>query len=141
MTYRTAAAEPAGAWPPRARGALESAEALVVDDNPLNSRLVALFLKRLGWRTEVADRGDVALRMLSQRRFDLVLLDLRMPAMSGERVCRSIRDDLQLKSLRVVAYTAHSTPEEKERILAGGFDGLLIKPISFSDVKEVCDAG
>jgi len=46
---------------------------------------------------------------------------------------------LQLSTLPVIAYTAHSTPEERERILAGGFTGLLVKPISFTDVKDTCD--
>lgn len=114
--------------------------ALVVDDNQLNSRLVAVFLKRLGWRAEVVDAGDAALALLGARAFDMVLLDLRMPKMSGEQVCRSIRDDLGLAALPVVAFTAHSMPEEKERVLAAGFTGLLIKPISFNDVKEICDA-
>ena len=117
----------------------ESKNALVVDDNQLNSRLVAMFLKRLGWRSVVADSGDTAMAALSCGKFDMVLLDLRMPNRSGEQVCRSIREDLGMTSLPVVAYTAHSMPEERERILAAGFNGLLIKPISFHDVKELCD--
>lgn len=117
----------------------EAKHALVVDDNQLNSRLVAVFLKRLGWQAELVDTGEAALALLGTRRFDMVLLDLRMPQVSGEQVCRSIRKELNLATLPVVAYTAHSTPEEKERILAGGFTGLLIKPISFQDVKGICD--
>ena len=117
----------------------EIKNALVVDDNQLNSRLVAMFLKRLGWQSQVADSGDAALAALASGSFDLVLLDLRMPNRSGEQVCRTIRNELGMTSLPIVAYTAHSMPEERERILAVGFDGLLIKPISFHDVKEVCD--
>jgi CheY-like chemotaxis protein len=113
--------------------------ALVVDDNHINSRLVALFLKRLGWDSQVLDTGAAALVALRSQTFDLVLLDLRMPQMSGEQVCCSIRQELGLAGLPVIAYTAHSMPEEKSRILASGFSGLLIKPISFQDVKEVCD--
>ncbi len=114
-------------------------QALVVDDNHLNSRLVALFLKKLGWETQVVDSGELALGLLKNQRFDLVLLDLRMPNVSGEEVCRTIRDGLGLKALPVIAYTAHSMPEEKARILGAGFTGLLIKPISFADVKSICD--
>jgi CheY-like chemotaxis protein len=118
----------------------ESRQALVVDDNQLNSRLVGAILRRLGWSVQSVDSGAAALEQLAGRSFDLVLLDLRMPAMSGEAACRRIRDDLALATLPVVAFTAHSTPEEKQRILASGFDGLLVKPISFQDVKELCDA-
>ena len=116
-----------------------ASKALVVDDNHLNSRLVALFLKKLGWESEAVDNGAAALELLGARSFDLVLLDLRMPQMSGEQVCRTIREGLGLKALPVIAYTAHSMPEEKARILGVGFTGLLIKPISFADVKGICD--
>ena len=115
-----------------------SRQALVVDDNRLNSRLVEIFLARLGWQTVVVDSGAQALAMLRERSFDLVILDLRMPQMSGEQVCRAIRDDLGLTSLPVVAYTAHSMPAERGRMLANGFSGLLIKPISFADVRNIC---
>ena len=115
-----------------------SRQALVVDDNRLNSRLVEIFLARLGWQTVVVDSGAQALAKLRERSFDLVILDLRMPQMSGEQVCRAIRDDLGLTSLPVVAYTAHSMPEERGRMLANGFSGLLIKPISFADVRNIC---
>jgi CheY-like chemotaxis protein len=115
-----------------------SRQALVVDDNRLNSRLVEIFLARLGWQTVVVDSGSQALVLLRERSFDLVILDLRMPQMSGEQVCRAIRDDLGLTSLPVVAYTAHSMPEERGRMLANGFSGLLIKPISFADVRNIC---
>jgi len=113
--------------------------ALVVDDNQLNSKLVAMFLKRLGWQAQIVETGDAALDALAGGTFDMVLLDLRMPNVSGEQVCRRIRDQLGLARLHVVAYTAHGMPEEKERMLAAGFSGLLIKPISFHDVKVICD--
>lgn len=114
-------------------------QALVCDDNQLNSRLVAVFLKKLGWQAHIVDSGAAALAALAERRFDLVLLDMRMPQMSGEEVCRRIRGELHLAALPVVAYTAHSTPEEKERILAAGFSGLLVKPTSFADLRDACD--
>ncbi len=99
---------------------------------------MSVFLKRLGWDTEICDDGSSALELLRTRRFGLVLLDLRMPSLSGEQVCRRIRDELGLRDLNVVAYTAHGMPEERERMLATGFNSLLIKPISFQDVKELC---
>jgi len=112
--------------------------ALIVDDNALNSKLVSVFLKRLDWETEVCDSGFVALARLRERRYGLVLLDLRMPGLSGEQVCRRIREEPGLDDLPVVAYTAHGMPEERERMLAAGFSALLIKPISFQDVKQLC---
>ena len=95
-------------------------------------------LKRLGWRSETASSGEEALRRLGEQHFDMVLLDLRMPMMSGEEVCRRIREELGNTSLPVIAYTAHGMPEERNRMLQAGFNGLLIKPISFDDVRRVC---
>lgn len=113
--------------------------ALVVDDNNLNRRLAEAFLRRLGWNAAAVENGEQALEALAHNRYDLVLLDLRMPRVNGEQVCESIRRGLSLTSMPVVAYTAHSMPEERMRILASGFDGLLVKPISFSDMRSVCE--
>lgn len=112
--------------------------ALVVDDNQLNSRLAQSILQRLGWQAHIVDGGSEALEALREDRFDLVLLDLRMPRMSGDEVCRAIRGELGLSDLPVVAYTAHGMSEERDRIMAHGFDDLLVKPISFADMRYVC---
>ena len=118
----------------------ETQRALVVDDNLLNSKLVSVFLKRLGWEVETRADGLGALARLGEAHFGLVLLDLRMPTMSGEQVCRVIREELGLRELPVVAYTAHGMPEERERMLAAGFSALLLKPISFQDVRQLCES-
>ncbi|HMR71895.1 MAG TPA: response regulator [Rubrivivax sp.] len=112
--------------------------ALVVDDNALNSRLVAVFLKRLGWTAQLVDNGDDALALLARETFELVLLDLRMPHVDGVEVCRRIRGGLGLRALPVIAYTAHSTPEERQSMIDVGFSGLLVKPLSFFDLRELC---
>ena len=117
-----------------------SRRALVVDDNRLNSRLVEIFLARLGWQAVVVDSGAQALAQLRDQSFDLVILDLRMPQMSGEQVCRAIRDDLGLSRLPVVAYTAHAFDSEQRRILAAGFDDLLTKPITKERLLAVIEA-
>ncbi|WP_157271798.1 response regulator [Azohydromonas aeria] len=113
-------------------------KALLVDDNALNSRLAATLLRRLGWLPQMADDGLHALALLAAERFDLVLLDLRMPLLGGEEVCRRIREDLRLRELPVIAYTAHGMPEEQARIVAAGFNGLLLKPTSFHDMRLLC---
>lgn len=118
----------------------DARRALVVDDNGLNSKLVAVFLKRLGWQVEIREDGPSALALLRESTFELVLLDLRMPAMTGEQACRAIREELGLRTLPVVAYTAHGMPEERERMLAAGFSALLLKPISFQDVRLLCES-
>lgn len=73
--------------------------------------------------------GEEALRVLAAEAFDLVLLDIGMPGMSGTEVCRVLRTRPEGAALRIIAYTAHALPSETETIMTAGFDGLLIKPI------------
>ncbi|MDH4393170.1 MAG: response regulator [Aquabacterium sp.] len=116
-----------------------AARALVVDDNRLNSRLVHMFLGRMGVQVHVAGSGAQALDALKQDTFNLIVLDLRMPQMSGEQVCGIVRQMPGLLNLPVVAYTAHRMPDEQARLLAAGFTDLLTKPLSFTDVKRLCE--
>jgi two-component system chemotaxis response regulator CheY len=110
---------------------------LVVDDNAVNRKLAATLLKRRGMHVQEAEGGEVALDMLRHERFDAVLLDISMPVMDGKEVCQRIRADAQLAGLWVVAYTAHAMDCERQNIMAAGFDDLLVKPISASDLLRV----
>lgn len=108
---------------------------LVVDDNAVNRKLAVALLKRRGWQTEEADNGQSALDMLATcAAFDSVLLDISMPKLDGEEVCRRIRASSNWRTLRVVAYTAHAMESDKQRIMAAGFDDMLIKPITSADL-------
>ncbi|WP_028310128.1 response regulator [Derxia gummosa] len=115
----------------------DSRHALVVDDNQMNRKLAIAFLKRLNWTADEAQSGSEALNRVQEGKYDAVLLDLRMPVMSGESVCRAIRSEPRFAHLPVIAYTAHAMIEEKQQILGVGFNALLIKPTSFSDFKAV----
>jgi CheY-like chemotaxis protein len=111
---------------------------LVVDDNAVNRKLALALLQRRGMHVEEADCGQMAVDMLNQdARFDAVLLDISMPVMDGKEVCQIIRSSPKLARLRVVAYTAHAMPSERQSIMAAGFDELLIKPISAQDLLRV----
>jgi len=110
---------------------------LVVDDNAINRKLAVALLKRRGWATEEAENGLAALKRLAESApFDSVLLDISMPEMDGEEVCRRIRASDEWAGLRVVAYTAHAMESERQRIMSAGFDSILIKPISAQDLLQ-----
>lgn len=109
---------------------------LVVDDNAVNRKLAVALLKRRGWYTEEAENGLVALERLAAGQFDSVLLDISMPALDGEEVCKRIRASEQWRGMRVVAYTAHAMESEKSRIMQAGFDDILIKPITAQQLKQ-----
>ena len=113
---------------------------LVVDDNAINRKLAVAFVTRLGMISEEADCGPAALVMLESTHFDIVLLDISMPVMSGEEVLARLRADVKYKGLQVIAYTAHALPEEKQGLVDAGFDELLIKPINLKAVESVLAA-
>ncbi len=103
--------------------------AMVVDDYPSNCLLAAALLERLGWRVTEANSGEAALDAANAEQFELVLLDISMPGLSGEETCKRLREGSNGNKMRILAYTAHAYPEEKARFLAAGFDDILVKPI------------
>jgi len=90
-----------------------------------------------GWQAETLGSGEGALQHLAAHHYDLVLLDIGMPGITGLEVCQPIRTDCALMALRVIASTAHGLVEEQQRFLAGGFDGVLLKPMSFQTVQAL----
>lgn len=115
----------------------EDGHLLVVDDNPVNRKLAMAFAARLGWKATELDGGEKVLPLLAITSFDIILLDISMPGVSGEEVLEQLRATPALQHQKVVAYTAHALPDEQKRLLAAGFDGLLIKPINFQSLADV----
>lgn len=109
---------------------------LIVDDHPVNRQLPGMLMRGTDWQSDTAASGEEALTKLNAGSYDVVLLDISMPDLSGDEVCRRIRADARLKHLRVIAYTAHAMEEARAGILAAGFDGLLTKPISKQTLFE-----
>jgi adenylate cyclase len=107
----------------------EPARILVVDDTPVNVKLLADLAAAKGYRVTTARSGIEALQMISASPPDLVLLDVVMPGMSGYEVCRAIRQDPATATLPVVLVTALDPHEERIRGLEAGADDFLTKPI------------
>ena len=112
-------------------------QVLIVDDVVLNRKLAIAFLSKLGWKTFDVDGGSAAIEWLaSHAAVDMVLLDISMPDLCGEDVCRQIRANPENAALKIVAYTAHAASADEERFLANGFDAVLIKPISLQRLTD-----
>jgi len=102
---------------------------LIVDDNKINRKIPMIMLGKLGIAVTEAESGAQALDSVhSDADISHMLLDVNMPGMSGNEVCAALRADPRGARLLIVAYTAHAFPEERERIMAAGFDDLLTKP-------------
>ena len=111
--------------------------ALVVDDEPGDRLLLRTMLKRSGFEIVEAEDGVEALtRLQSDQDFDVVLLDLMMPRMSGLEVLTRIRETVRTAGMPVIVVTASEDPEDRKRLLEAGADDYLQKPINPPRVAE-----
>lgn len=103
-------------------------DVLIVEDNPINQRLLGFLLTRAGIAHAVAGSGEEALAFLERTPVRLVLADLMLPGMSGRQLLERLRADPRWAALPVVAVTA-CAPADRERLsLTEGFDGYIVKP-------------
>jgi signal transduction histidine kinase/ActR/RegA family two-component response regulator len=112
---------------------------LVVDDNPVNLKLIEHLLNRIGYRTETANNGQAALTALSQTRVDLVLMDCLMPLMDGFETARAIRRGLGGvldPAVPIVAMSASVGEDDREEVWKAGMDDFIGKPIDVSQLAQ-----
>ncbi|EWH02938.1 ATP-binding protein [Halomonas sp. BC04] len=103
---------------------------LVVDDNASNRRLLKDMLQRPGLWIEEAGSGEEALALAESERFDLVLMDIRMPGMDGVETTQALRQlGGSWSHCPVVAVTAHALEDDRQQLLDSGLQEVLIKPV------------
>ena len=101
---------------------------LLVDDHEDNRVALLAVLEREGYRTLDAANGRDAVDLVRQHMPDLVLMDLAMPVMDGREAMRVLRDDPRTAGVPIVVLTAMALSVDRDRMIAEGFNGLLIKP-------------
>ncbi len=111
---------------------------LVVEDNPVNQKVVAALLKRFGYEFELAGHGEEALEKLSHTAYDLILMDCQMPILDGYETTRKLRHrELGGKThIPVIALTAHAMEGEDQKCYAAGMDDYITKPLDHALLKE-----
>jgi len=115
---------------------LDEATILIADDRETNIDILDQMLTKAGFKTLTADDGDTALEQLRKHEIDLVLMDVRMPRMSGIEAVEVIRKDAKLHQLKVIAVTASVFPDFEEKAIEAGFDDYLSKPFHSSDLMR-----
>jgi two-component system, sensor histidine kinase and response regulator len=109
---------------------------LVVEDIPTNQQLAVAMLSALGLRSAVADNGRVAVHLVQERVFDLVLMDCQMPVMDGYEATAAIRAlPGNRGKLPIVALTANAMHGDEQKCLAAGMDGFLAKPFTLAQLE------
>ncbi len=122
--------------PPEAPATLKRpySRVLVVDDDPMNVKLVTAILKKDGYESITAGNGAEALEQARQNRPDLILLDVMMPVMDGYQATRELRQDPQTAGIPIIMITALNGTEDKLKGLACGADEFLSKPVNSAEL-------
>lgn len=102
---------------------------LIADDYADACEMYALFLRMHGFDVVTAADGVEAVDVARRHRPDIVLLDIRMPRMTGTEALQELKADPTFATTPVLALTAHALPEERENALRAGFDAFISKPI------------
>ena len=118
---------------------------LVVEDNPVNQKVAANMIEKLGYRVNVAANGREAVESLAQIPYALVFMDCQMPEMDGFEATRIIREqEVNLPQaggkpphLPIIAMTANAMKEDRDRCLAIGMDDFLSKPVTSKSLAAV----
>ena len=108
---------------------------LLLEDNRLNQKLAQNVIEGFGFEIDIAENGDQGIKLLSENQYDLVLMDLQMPARDGYQTTHYIRSELK-NEIPIIAMTAHSLADEHHRCLNAGMDGYVPKPFKQHELLE-----
>ncbi|MGI4883783.1 MAG: response regulator [Janthinobacterium lividum] len=137
LTFAEAAAPKAGEAPaPPALGAARGLRVLLVDDNEMNRQLVQYVLAHRGLAVDSAVNGAAALALFAQARYDVVLMDIKMPDMSGVDVTARMRRDPDRTRAHtpIIALTANAFRGDYDKYLAAGMNDCLAKPFEADEL-------
>jgi PAS domain S-box-containing protein len=120
------------------RDQLRGKQALLVEDNEINQVVATEMLTSMGMKTCVAESGEAALRLMAEKKFDVVLMDIQMPGMDGYETTVRIRSDSRftLKTLPIIAMTAHAFAEDRAKALESGLNDYISKPVDINQLTK-----
>ena len=127
--------------------ALRPLSVLVVEDHPVNQEVVRSYLQALGHRSTTADTGEAALGMVRGGGFDVVLMDVNLPGISGIEATRRIRalPDRAVAALPIIGISAHIQPEDRQACQEAGMNDVLAKPLApeilSASLNRLCGGG
>lgn len=114
---------------------------LVVEDNPLNQKILTFHLKRRGFIVNSVSTGEKALEFLANEWADIVMLDLMLPGINGYEVTFRIREIEKSKGSRIIiiALTANSLDNDRTKCINAGMDEYMLKPFDIKKLNNIFD--
>ncbi len=115
---------------------------LLVEDVEINQMVAVELLGGMGHSVDVADNGRIAVEALTERDYDLVLMDCQMPEMDGYTATRTIRSPdsaMRDHSIPIIAMTAHAMSGDRNKCFASGMDDYISKPVQVGDLEAILD--
>lgn len=111
---------------------------LIIEDNPMNTKLVRDLLQSGGYKTLEAQDASSGLEMARREKPDLILMDIELPGMDGLEATRILKNDPVTAGIPVLAVTAYAMKGDAEKALDAGCDGYVSKPIDIHQfIKQV----
>jgi two-component system, cell cycle response regulator DivK len=107
---------------------------LIVEDNPRNLKLLRDTLQVKGYRTIETGTGEEGIQLARAQHPALVLMDIQLPGMSGIQALAELRGDPVTRAIPVIAVTASVMAQERQKVMAAGFDGFQGKPLSVREL-------
>ena len=115
---------------------------LLAEDNIINQKVATSMLKKLGYRTDVANNGNEAVSALVEKAYDIVFMDCQMPELDGYAATEKIRDassGVRNPNITIVAMTAHAMKGDRDKCLLAGMDDYLTKPVKPEALSEILE--
>ncbi len=117
---------------------------LLVEDNELNQRLMRISLARFHYEVTIAINGLEGVQKFINQKFDLILMDIMMPVMDGFEATQKIRDieanNPHLGHIPIIAFTANTINNDREKCINGGMDDILEKPFDIIKFRRIISA-
>jgi CheY-like chemotaxis protein len=110
---------------------------LIVEDNPMNMRLIEMILKSDNYLLLKATDGEEALAIAAIDHPDLVLMDIRLPKLSGLEVAKRLKKTAALSHIPIIALTAHAMKGDMEKAIEAGCDSYVSKPIDTRQLPQL----
>lgn len=110
---------------------------LIVDDNPVNLKLVRVLLHGEGYEIRTATDAEEALAVLRQFRPRLILMDIQLPGMDGLTLTKQLKSDPATRDIVVLALTAYAMKGDDRKALDAGCDGYVAKPVDTRQLPGV----